>query len=36
LRKLGRRVEARDAFERAASLTDDPDLRTHLLARAAP
>lgn len=31
LRRLGRRVEAREAFERAASLTDDPALRTYLL-----
>ena len=35
LRRLGRTTEARAAFERAASLTDDPALRTYLLARAA-
>lgn len=31
LHLLGRSVEAHDAFERAASLTDDPALRTYLL-----
>ncbi|MBI2517504.1 MAG: RNA polymerase subunit sigma-70 [Opitutae bacterium] len=35
LRRLGRQAEARDAFERAASLTDDAALRTYLLAQAA-
>jgi RNA polymerase sigma-70 factor (ECF subfamily) len=35
LRRLGRKAEARDAFERAASLTDDSALRTHLLEHAA-
>jgi RNA polymerase sigma-70 factor (ECF subfamily) len=35
LRQLGREAEARDAFERAASLTDDPALRAYLLGRAA-
>lgn len=35
LRRLGRQDEARDAFERAASLTDDPALRAFLLERAA-
>lgn len=34
LRKAGRETEARKAFERAASLTDDPSLRTYLLTRA--
>ena len=34
LRRLGREPEARQAFERAASLTDDPALRTYLLGRA--
>ncbi len=33
--RLGRRAEARHCFERAASLTDDPALRAHLLERAA-
>ena len=36
LRRLGRKTEARDAFERAASLTDDSALRAYLLERAAP
>jgi RNA polymerase sigma-70 factor (ECF subfamily) len=31
LRQLGRHAEARQAFERAASLTSDPALRTYLL-----
>jgi RNA polymerase sigma-70 factor (ECF subfamily) len=31
LRRLGRATEARAAFERAASLTDDPALRRYLL-----
>ena len=35
LRRLGRKAEARDAFERAASLTDDSALRAHLLENAA-
>jgi RNA polymerase sigma-70 factor (ECF subfamily) len=35
LRRLGRAAEARAAFERAASLTDDSALRAHLLERAA-
>ncbi|PTX96590.1 DUF6596 domain-containing protein [Opitutus sp. ER46] len=35
LRQLGRAADARNAFERAASLSDDPVLRTHLLAQAA-
>jgi RNA polymerase sigma-70 factor, ECF subfamily len=35
LRRLGRITEARDAFERAASLTDDPALRAYLLDHAA-
>jgi RNA polymerase sigma-70 factor (ECF subfamily) len=35
LRLLGRKAEARDAFERAASLTDDPALRAYLLEHAA-
>lgn len=35
LRRLGRQEEARDAFARAASLTDDAALRTYLLAQAA-
>jgi predicted RNA polymerase sigma factor len=34
LRRLGRKAEARAAFERAASLTDDPALRAHLLEHA--
>ena len=34
LRLLARDAEARDAFERAASLTDDPALRAYLLERA--
>jgi RNA polymerase sigma-70 factor, ECF subfamily len=34
LRRLERRTEARAAFERAASLTDDAALRAHLLERA--
>jgi RNA polymerase sigma-70 factor (ECF subfamily) len=34
LQRLGRRTEARSAFERAASLTDDPALRAYLLERA--
>lgn len=34
LRQLGRETEARSAFERAASLTDDPALRAYLLDRA--
>jgi RNA polymerase sigma-70 factor (ECF subfamily) len=34
LRRLGREAEARDAFSRAASLTDDPALRNHLLKKA--
>ena len=34
LRRLGREAEARNAFERAASLTDDPALRAYLLERA--
>lgn len=36
LRRLGRTTEAQAAFERAASLTDDPALRRHLLQQAAP
>lgn len=35
LRGLGREPEARDAFERAASLTEDPALRTYLMKRKA-
>lgn len=35
LRRLGRKADARDAFTRAASLTDDPALRTYLLGQAA-
>jgi RNA polymerase sigma-70 factor (ECF subfamily) len=35
LRQLGRNAEARAAFERAASLTDDSALRAHLLESAA-
>jgi len=35
LRRLGRPTEAHDAFERAASLTDDPALRSYLLGQAA-
>ncbi len=35
LRLLGRKAEARDAFERAASLTDDSALRAYLLEHAA-
>ena len=35
LRRLSRQAEARDAFERAASLTDDPALRAYLLGHAA-
>ena len=35
LRKLDRKVEARAAFERAASLTEDSALRTYLLEHAA-
>jgi predicted RNA polymerase sigma factor len=35
LRRLGRKAEARDAFERAASLTDDSALRAYLLDHAA-
>lgn len=31
MRRLGRAAEARTAYERAASLTDDPALRRHLL-----
>jgi len=34
LRQLGRDTDARAAFERAASLTDDAALRAHLLGRA--
>lgn len=34
LRRLGRKAEARAAFERAASLTDDSALRTYLLGQA--
>ena len=34
LRLLGRKDEARDAFDRAASLTDDPALREYLFQRA--
>ncbi|HET7537502.1 MAG TPA: DUF6596 domain-containing protein [Candidatus Didemnitutus sp.] len=34
LRKLGCRDEAREAFERAASLTDDPALRAYLIEQA--
>jgi len=34
LRRLGRRADARGAFERAASLTDDSALRAYLLDRA--
>jgi predicted RNA polymerase sigma factor len=34
LRLLNRNQEARDAFTRAASLTDDPALREHLSKRA--
>lgn len=34
LRKLGRAAEARESFGRAASLTDDPALRNHLLKQA--
>ncbi|HEY8994166.1 MAG TPA: DUF6596 domain-containing protein [Lacunisphaera sp.] len=34
LRRIGRQGEARTAFERAASLTDDPALRTYLLEQA--
>lgn len=36
LRKLGREAEARPAFERAASLTDDAALRAYLFAQIAP
>ena len=36
LRRLGRIAEARAAFERAASLTDDPALRAYLLEQAIP
>lgn len=35
LRRLGRQAEAREAFERAASLTDDSALRAYLLENAA-
>ena len=35
LRRLDHRAEARDAFERAASLTDDSTLRAYLLKQAA-
>jgi len=35
LRRAGRETEARRAFERAAGLTDDAALRSHLLAQAA-
>lgn len=35
LQKMKRQSDARSAFERAASLTDDPALRTYLLKRAA-
>ncbi|MFT3784412.1 MAG: sigma factor [Nibricoccus sp.] len=35
LRKLGRKAEAANAFERAASLTDDPALRVYLLSQGA-
>jgi RNA polymerase sigma-70 factor (ECF subfamily) len=35
LRRLGREADARNAFTRAASLTDDPALRAWLLGRAA-
>jgi RNA polymerase sigma-70 factor, ECF subfamily len=35
LRRTGREADARAAFERAASLTDDPALRAYLLERAA-
>ena len=35
LRRLGRQPEARAAFERAASLTEDPAVRAHLLELAA-
>lgn len=35
LRRLGRQGEAREVFERAASLTDDPALRAYLLETAA-
>jgi RNA polymerase sigma-70 factor (ECF subfamily) len=34
LRRLGRQADAREAFERAASLTDDSALRAYLLERA--
>jgi RNA polymerase sigma-70 factor, ECF subfamily len=34
LRRLGRKAEAHQAFERAASLTDDPALRAYLLEQA--
>jgi len=34
LQRCGRNAEARSAFERAASLTDDPALRAYLLERA--
>ena len=34
LRRLGREPEAHHAFERAASLTDDPSLRAYLLGKA--
>jgi RNA polymerase sigma-70 factor (ECF subfamily) len=33
LQRCGRNAEARSAFERAASLTDDPALRAYLLER---
>lgn len=36
LRRLGRVAEAHDAFERAASLTDDAALRAYLLKQASP
>jgi predicted RNA polymerase sigma factor len=35
LRRLGRTAEARDAFQRSASLTDDSALRAYLLKQAA-
>jgi predicted RNA polymerase sigma factor len=34
LRRLGRPAEARDAFRRAAGLTEDPALRAYLLEHA--
>ncbi|MFT3870584.1 MAG: sigma factor [Nibricoccus sp.] len=36
LRRLGQHTEARNAFERTASLTDDPALRAYLLEQAGP